>query len=236
MNISDFKKALSCTTPIFFGYLAIGIPFGLMLVSAGYPWWMSIVMSVTMYSGTGQYMAVGLFAAGAKLPAIIIAEILINIRHIVYGLSLIKPFKNTGLWKPYLIFSLTDETYAVLTSCEVPKGVKASSFYATICMADHFYWILGSVIGAIAGNFIPQQYLQGVDFALTALFIVLLIEQIKKSKNFIPPAIGIACTLLIIILSRMGFIPSEHILIIAITFGIAVLILFKKKLEAKKDE
>lgn len=227
MNKYYFRQALKITSPVFFGYIAIGIPFGLMLVSKGYPWWMSIIMSATMYAGAGQYVAVGLFASGATLYTIAITELFVNIRHIVYGLSLITPFKNVGKWKPYLIFALTDETYAVLTGCSVPKGAEPGPFYGTIALLNQSYWILGSVIGAVAGNFIPPQYIGGVDFALCALFAVLLIEQIKKSHDVVPPIIGLLTCAGAIVLNKVGILPSENILIVAIAFGIAAIMIVR---------
>ena len=164
---SYILQAFKITIPVFFGYLAIGIPFGLMLVSAGYPWWLAPIMSVLMYAGAGQYMAVALFSSGASMSVTAITMLLLNIRHIVYGLSLITPFKETGKWKPYLIFALTDETYALMTSCSVPDGVNPGKFYGAIALMDHSYWILGSFIGAVAGTLIPFS-IDGVDFALTA--------------------------------------------------------------------
>ena len=116
MNKYYFSQAVKITVPVFFGYIAIGIPFGIMVTTAHYPWYLAPIMSLTMYAGAGQYMAMGLFASGAPLTAIAVTQLFLNIRHIVYGLSLIEKFKDTGKWKPYLIFALTDETYALLTS------------------------------------------------------------------------------------------------------------------------
>ena len=223
-----FVEAAKITIPVLFGYLAIGIPFGLMIVNAGYPVWIAPIMSITMYAGAGQYVAVGLFASGAPLAAIVFTELLVNIRHMVYGLSLITRFKNTGKWKPYLIFALTDETYSLLTSCTVPKGAREGAFYGTIALLDHLYWITGGVIGAVAGKFIPFSF-AGVDFALTSLFMVLLIEQLAKSHDDTPPLIGAITALTAVILSRIGILPSEHILIIAIAFALAALAAVKGK-------
>lgn len=227
-NNSSFLSILKITLPVFFGYIAIGIPFGLMLVKNGYPWWLSPIMSLTMYAGAGQYVAVGLFASGASFGAIAVAELLLNIRHIVYGLSLIEKFKNTGKWKPYLVFALTDETYALMTTTTLPKGQNAGRFYGAIALLDQGYWVLGSVIGAIAGSVIPFDF-AGVDFALTALFAVLLIEQIKVSKDIVPPLIGIFATLVCVILAKVGVISSENILILSLTVGIAALLITKTR-------
>lgn len=229
MNKFCLIQAFKVTIPVLFGYLAIGIPFGLMLVSAGYPWWLAPVMSILMYAGAGQYMAVSLFAVGANLSVTAITMLLLNIRHIVYGLSLITPFKNTGRWKPYLIFALTDETYALMTSCPLPKGVDSPSFYGTIALLDHLYWIIGSLIGALAGTLIPFSF-EGVDFALTALFAVLLTDQVKKSKDWIPPLIGISVTILAIIL-----VPSDYVLLAALAAGVAILMLIKRPFTSQES-
>lgn len=228
MKTSDFFKIVKITSPVFFGYIAIGMPFGLMLVKAGYPWWLAPIMSLTMYAGAGQYVAVGLFASGASLSAIAIAALMVNIRHIVYGLSLIDKLKFAGAWKPYIIFALTDETYALLTTVSLPAGQNSGSFYGTIALLDHIYWILGGLIGAIAGTLIPFDF-AGVDFALTALFAVLLIEQLFATKDFIPPFIGACATVMCIALSHNGIISSENILLVSLCVALAVLTLAKTK-------
>lgn len=234
MNKKNFVQAARITLPVLFGYLAIGIPFGLMIVNAGYPWWIAPIMSLTMYAGAGQYMAVGLFASGATIGTIAVTELLINIRHIVYGLSLITKFRETGKWKPYLVFALTDETYSLLTGCDVPNGANPGSFYGTIAILDHSYWIAGSTIGAAAGTLIPFP-LDGVDFALTALFAVLLVSQIEKSKDYLPPVIGAAATVFVIILSRLGILGSGNILLAALAIGLTALILTRGRKFNKTD-
>jgi 4-azaleucine resistance transporter AzlC len=229
MNQHLFLQAARLTVPVFFGYIAIGIPFGLMIVNAGYPWWIAPLMSLFMYAGAGQYIAVGLFAAGLPLTQILVTELFVNIRHIVYGLSLIDKFKAAGKWKPYLIFALTDETYAILTSVDLPKGAEAGPFFGTIAMLDHLYWILGSVIGAAAYSVLEHYklsgFLAGVDFALTALFVVILIEQIKKSKDFVPPLIDAVAGLAAVVLSRAGILPSSNIILVAIVFALAAILI-----------
>lgn len=234
MNKKLFLQILKITSPVFFGYIAIGIPFGLMLVKAGYPWWLAPIMCLTMYAGAGQYIAIGLFTAGASFSAIAIAQLMVNIRHIVYGLSLIDKFKDVKKIKPYLVFALTDETYALMTSTPLPPDTSPTFFYGTIAALDQSYWVLGGLIGAIAGQLIPFDF-AGVDFALTALFAVLLIEQIKSSHDIVPPIIGGIATVITVLLYRWNLIGSGNILIIALTIGIAAIILVKRerKTEAK---
>ncbi|OJF77084.1 MAG: branched-chain amino acid transporter AzlC [Treponema sp. CETP13] len=235
MNRRYALQAVKITIPVFFGYLAIGIPFGLMVVNSGYPCWIAPAMSLFMYAGAGQYMAIGLLASNASLPVMFVTQLLLNSRHIVYGLSLIKPFRNVGKIKPYLVFALTDETYALMTSCTVPPNANPAKFYGLIAALDQSYWILGSIIGAVAGLFIPAQYLEGVDFALTLLFVVLLIDQIKSTKNPIPPIIGAICAILAIVIFGTG----SNMLIAALCFGIVALIMLRQpleKFEQKKEK
>ena len=226
MEKSDFAKILKITSPIFFGYVSIGIPFGLMVAQAGYPWWLAPLMSVTMYTGTGQYIAIGMFAAGAGLAQIMLVQVLVGIRHIFYGLSLLTKFKGVGKWKAFLIYALTDETYAVLCSVDAPAGQKPGPFFSAIAAMDLFYWTLGGTIGAVAGSLINFSF-EGVDFALTALFCVILTEQILASKDFLPPAIGIASSVAAAVLERLGILPQGNMLLLSLSVGITALALAK---------
>ncbi len=231
MKDNTFFVALKLTLPIFFGYIAIGIPFGLMTVNAGYPWWISAVMGIFMYTGAGQYFAIGLFAGGASLAVIVLSQFLLSIRHFFYGLVLIEKYKGTGLYKPYLIFSITDETFALVSNIKIPQGINKSKLYFFISLFDQIYWVLGSVIGALACKILEKynlsQYLEGVDFALTALFIVLLIEQIKSSKDRLSATTGIVCGAITVVLYKIGFISSSNILWIAILAGLTALFLIR---------
>lgn len=227
MNKKSILQIFKITLPVFFGYISCGIAYGLVLTNANYPWWLAPLSCLFMYAGAGQFIAIGLFAAGTALPAILITEALVNIRHIVYGLSLITKFHDCGKWKPYLIYALTDETYSLLTTVEVPENVNKGTFYGLISVFDQSYWVLGSTLGALVGQFIPFD-LTGVDFALTALFAVLTVEQIKKTKEMLPIIIGTITTIAAIILWRINIIPdSSNILMIALCAGIAALLLFK---------
>lgn len=232
MTKKHFLQAFRISVPVMFGYLAAGFAFGLMLTDRQYPVWLAPVMSVFVYAGAGQYIAVGLFAAGAPLGMIAVTELLVNIRHIVYGLSLISKFRDTGGWKPYLIFALTDETYSLLVSADAPEGAERGAFYGTIALLDQLYWVAGSTAGAVAGALIQTKTnfsLDGIDFALTGLFAVLLIDQIEKTGDFLPPAAGALCALAGIILWRCGILPDGNdIPLLAIAAGLAVLLAVRR--------
>lgn len=228
MNKKSVTSAFKCSIPVLFGYITLGIAFGLVLTDAGYPWWLSPIMSVFIYAGAAQFTAIGLFAAGTPLTAIILTEALVNIRHIVYGLSLITKYKRCGKWQPYLIFALTDETYSLLTTSDVPEDADEASFYGLISLFDQSYWVTGSIIGALIGQVIPFD-LTGVDFSLTALFAVLTVEQLLKTKDWVPIIIGTVCTLATILMWRAGlFASSSNILLISLCVGIIAIALTKK--------
>jgi 4-azaleucine resistance transporter AzlC len=188
-------NALKYSVPVLLGYMAIGVAFGLLLVDAGYPWWLAPVMSVIMYAGAGQYIAVGLFAAGTSLWEAVLVQLVVNARHMAYGLSLLKRFKNAGPYRYYLIYALTDETFALLSSLpEDGEGEKSFTgaegsgknrgrFMFYVALLDQSYWVAGSAIGAAAGTLIPFNF-EGIGFALTALFVVLMIEQILRAPAF----------------------------------------------------
>ena len=194
LDSSNFRRAVKLTMPVFFGYMAIGIPFGLVVVNAGFPWWLAVVMSLVIYSGTGQYLGIALFASGilgvtsfwASLLTFLGIEFFIGLRHVFYSLSLIESYRGTGKWKIPLIFTITDETFALVSSCNIPPDADKGSYLAIVSIFNYSYWVVGSLVGALIGNSIPGGYLNGVDFALTALFVVLMINQIRASKDFLP--------------------------------------------------
>jgi 4-azaleucine resistance transporter AzlC len=173
------------------GYLAIGIAFGLILVDKGYPWWLALVMGLVMYAGAGQYIAVGLFAAGTALWEAVLVQLAVNARHMAYGITMLKRFQKAGPYRYYLIFALTDETFALLSS--LPEGGTGGGvpglsseqqglFMFYVSLLNQGYWVAGSVIGAIAGSLIPFST-EGIGFALTALFVVLMIGQMLRVRR-----------------------------------------------------
>ena len=171
---SAFSAAFPYTIPVLMGYLSIGMAFGMMLQAVGYgPLW-AVFMSLVIYAGSGQYLGCTLLAQGAALPQVALLTFLLNFRHLFYGLSLLDRFQGAGKRKPYLIFALTDETYALLTSVSPPYGVDPCDFYWAVSLLNHGYWILGSLIGSILGSILPLDT-SGIDFAMTAVFVVIAV-------------------------------------------------------------
>jgi 4-azaleucine resistance transporter AzlC len=232
-NRGSFISAVKYSFPVLLGYIAIGIAFGLLLVDAGYPWWMSLIMGVVMYAGAGQYIAVGLFAAGAGLWEAALVQLVINARHMAYGVTMLDRFNAAGPYKWYLIFSLSDETFALLSSLPDGDGQNShdrpafSRFMFLVALLDQLYWIAGGVIGALLGTLIPFE-IQGISFALTALFVALMIEQILRVKRpgpFISSALAAVLT--------VALLPSRLSLLSAMVIALTVAQIFDGRASGK---
>ena len=230
MKREILSAAIRVTVPVLMGYLAIGMAFGLMLQSVGYgaPW--ALLMSLTIYAGSGQYLGVSLLATGASLPQVAFLTLMINFRHLVYGLSMLEKFRGIGKRKFYMIFSLTDETYALLSSVKVPEGIRAHDYYFTIAMLNQSYWVLGSVLGSLLGAALGIDT-TGVDFAMTALFLVIAVGQWKKAESHLPALLGAAATLVGLLLAG-----AENMLLPALGVIVAALTLMRPRLEERVQE
>lgn len=223
LTVAVFKAAFQKTVPVMFGYVPIGIAFGFLLTQSGYLWFYAVLMSIVIYSGATQFLAIGFFVNHAGMIEIAVTTLLLNLRHSFFGLSLIRKFSGLPHVKPYLIFALTDETYALLTATEEPKQRSRASYYFFISLLNHLYWIIGTLIGALLGQVIRID-LKGMDFALTALFVVLVIEQYRKVRSLRPFLIGAVAGILCII-----FVAPHYMLLLSILSGTVTLLLLRKK-------
>ncbi len=204
--IKALKKSFKYSLPVLFGYIPLGFAFGVMLADKGYGAEWAFFMSIFIFSGTGQYLIVPLLANGASIPYVILITTLLHFRYFFYGLSMIDRYHNIGKTKWYLIFGLTDETYAILSTENPPEGISRAAFYTAVTFLNHCYWIIGSVLGAVVGGILPFST-KGIDFVMTALFSVLVVEQWKAQKNHIPALIGFALPMLsLIILGSDNFL------------------------------
>jgi 4-azaleucine resistance transporter AzlC len=222
-TLSIFKEAVRGTIPVMFGYVPIGIAFGFLLTQSGYFWLYAVLMSIVIYSGATQFLAIGFFVNHAAMIEIAVTTLLLNLRHSFFGLSLIRKFSGVSRVKPYLIFALTDETYALLTSMDEPEQQSKARYYFFISLLNHLYWIIGTLIGALIGQVIKTD-LRGMDFALTALFVVLVIEQYRKVRSLRPfligSVVGIVC---------LASVASQYMLLVSILSGTGTLLLLRTK-------
>lgn len=197
--VKALKKAFPYTIPVLTGYLFIGIAFGVLFAEKGYSFIWAALMSLFVYAGSCQFLAVNFFVPGFSLLQAMFLTLMVNVRHIFYGISLLEKFNNFSKKRWYLIFGLTDETYSLLCTTKVPEDVDEEKFLLSISLLNQFYWVAGSIIGAVAGAFLPIDS-RGIDFAMTALFVVIFVEQWMEKKNRIAAAAGVASSVLCLFL------------------------------------
>ena len=214
MKRHTVKTAFLDTLPVMTGYLFLGFGFGIILQQNGYGVLWALAMSLFIYAGSMQYVGVGLLTGGASLAAAALTTLMVNARHLFYGISMIDTYKGTGKRKPYLIFALTDETYS-LVSRKLPEGVEKTAYCFLVSLFDQCYWVAGSAVGALAGK-LPLDF-TGIDFALTALFVTIFVEQWLSTKNHLPALVGVGSAVLcLVIFGAENFLIPTMILIAAI--------------------
>jgi len=218
MKKETVKQAFIKTIPVMAGYLVLGIGFGVLLAKIGYGPLYAVLMSVTIYAGSMQYVAVSLIDSAASLISVAITTLLVNGRHIFYGLSMLGKYQQIKR-KPYLIFGMTDETYSLL--CQEESEDEDLYFFITVF--NPFYWMTGGLIGNLIGTLIPFNS-AGIEFSMTALFVSIVVEQWLTNKDHVPAIIGFVCASASLIL-----LGPEHFLIPAMLTIVLLLIVTRKK-------
>ena len=223
----ELYTALKVSIPVMMGYVIIGFAFGLLFVSFGYDWYLATVMSIFVYAGALQFLAIGMINAKVGFFDLAIAALVVNLRQAFYGLSVLRKFNTSGLFKPYLIFALTDETYALLTSIPEKQELSAKHYYFYLSILNQSYWVTGTTLGAVAGGIIEFDS-EGLEFSLTALFIVLAIEQFKNIKSYFPFLIGIVSAI-----AAYSLLPMDRMLVSAIGIALLLMFLLKRQIEGR---
>ena len=215
------RKALVDTIPVMTGYLCLGFGFGILHNAAGYGILTAFITSLTMFSGSMQYIGVGLLASGAPYATVALTTLLVQARHIFYGISMLEKYNDFGWRKYYLVFGLTDETYSLMCNdhSDIPLD-KRKDYYLAVTMLNHSYWVTGCVLGATVGTLVSFNS-EGIDFVLTALFVTIFLEQWHSTKKHTPALIGIGASIVCLII-----FGSENFLIptmIAIAASLCIL-------------
>lgn len=225
----EWNYAFLQTIPVLCGYLFLGTAFGLLMNQAGFGVLWAFLTSVFVYAGSMQFALVGLLSSGTALVSIALLTLSINCRHIFYGFSFLEKFKSMGRAYPYMVFSLTDETYSLLCSAKIPKELDENRVTFYISFLDQLYWVAGSVIGSLLGQLLPFQT-TGLDFAMTALFVVIFVEQWLSAKSHLPALVGLGCGIVSLIL--LG--PDQFILP-ALAASVLLLLLLKGTLSKNPE-
>ena len=223
------KAAFLKSLPVMAGYIILGTGFGILAHSAGYGLLWSFAMSLLIYAGSMQYVGISLMAGGASVLTVILTTVMVNARHLFYSISMLGRYQDAGWRKPYLVFSLTDETYSLLCDGKVPEGLDPDRFRFLVSLFNHSYWVLGSVIGSLAGSVLPFSA-AGIEFSMTALFIASFVEHWITAQDRIPAVTGLAGSLMCLLI----FGPSDF-LIPAMLLITLVLSLLKSRAGRKVD-
>lgn len=223
------KAAFVKSLPVMAGYIILGIGFGILAHNAGYGFLWVLSMSLFIFAGSMQYVGVGLIAGGASVLTVILTTVMVNARHLFYSISMLRHYKNAGRYKPYLIFSLTDETYSLLCDGKVPEGTDPDRFRFLVSLFNQSYWVLGSVIGSLVSGILPFST-AGIEFSMTALFIASFTEQWITAKDHIPAVTGLLGTLLCLIV-----FGADRFLIPAMLLITLLLTLFRNRISAGKE-
>ena len=229
----NLNKTIRCafvkSLPVMAGYIVLGTGFGILLRSAGYGVALAFSMSVLIYAGSMQYVGVGLLAGGATVLTTVLTTIMVNARHLFYSISMVDRYRNTGKYKPYLVFALTDETYSLLCDGDVPEACDAARYWFLVSLFNQCYWVAGSIVGSILGAALPFST-AGIEFSMTALFVASFSEQWLTHKDHFPAITGLVSALL----CRIVF-GAEHFLIPAMLLITFVLTVFRNKNEVHDE-
>ena len=205
MTKTHLRAAFLDTVPVMTGYRFLGFGFGILLHQSGYGVAWSFAMSLFIYAGSMQFMTVSLLTGGAGLLTAALTTLVVNARHLFYGISMVDAYKGAGRKKPYLIFALTDETYSLVSREQNPDH----GYCFLVSLFDQIYWVAGSILGSLAGILLPLNF-EGIEFVLTALFVTIFVEQWLSTKDHGPAIVGVAATALCLLIfgKDVFLIPS----------------------------
>ncbi len=220
MSKKLLKIAFIKTLPVMAGYLVLGFGFGILLEDSGYGFWWCLAMSGLIYAGSMQYVAISLLTSGASLISAALTTLMVNARHLFYGISMVERYKGAGKKKPYLMFALTDETYSLVCNGDYPEGIDPHTYCITVSFMNQCYWVLGSLAGSLIGSAISFNT-AGIDFSMTALFVTVFVEQWLSTKNHLPALVGVLSSVICLLVfgSDSFLIPSMIAITVILSLG-----------------
>ncbi len=213
---TQIRYAWITSLPVMAGYVVLGIGFGILMHNAGYGVLWSIAMGLFIYAGSLQYVGISLITSGASVLSTLITSVMVNARHLFYGLSMLETYEDAGKYKPYMIFALTDETYSLLSTGKVPEGADPSFYRFMVSLFDHSYWVIGCTLGSLIGQALPFST-AGIEFSMTALFAASFTEQWCSTHDHLPALTGLVSALLcLLVFGKQNFLIPSMVLITAV--------------------
>ncbi|MBQ9967590.1 MAG: AzlC family ABC transporter permease [Oscillospiraceae bacterium] len=225
MKRKALRAALPHTIPVFTGYLVLGISYGVLITAKGAPFWMPMLTSLSIFAGSMEFVLVNLLLSGFDLLQAFLMTLMINARHLFYGISMLDRYRGLGLKKLYLIYGLTDETFSIVCAMEPPEGVDRGLFSLFVTLLDHSYWVLGCTLGGIFGSMLSFDT-RGLEFVMTAMFAVIFLENWQKEKQHLPAIIGVVLPIVCLLI-----FGADSFMIPAMLSILAALTLLRKPLE-----
>lgn len=217
-HLKAIKAAFPQTIPIFTGFSFIGIAYGIYMHSLGFPPIYAMLMSLLIFAGSMEFVAGSLLLVPFNPLSVFVLTLMLNSRHLFYGISMLDRFKGTGKYKPYLIFGMCDETFVINNMANVPKNVDKTLFMFYVTLLNQFYWFFGTTIGSLFGVFIKFDT-KGLDFVMVALFVVIFLESWLKEKNHVSSLIGLAIPIVCLVIfgPNQFILPSMILIVLALT-------------------
>ena len=225
MKTKAFKAALPYTLPICVGFLFLGMSYGFLMRSKGFSVGYPLFMSMFIFAGSMEFVTVNLLLSAFHPLSAFLLALMVNARHLFYGISMLDKYENTGWKKFYLIYGMCDESFSINCTVTPPEDVDKGWFMFFVTLLNHFYWFFGATLGGIFGSFIHFNT-EGLDFVMTAMFVVIFLEQWLKEKNHLSSLLGLGLSLLCLI--AFG---ADHFLIPSMAAILAVLTLLRAPLE-----
>lgn len=214
-----FRAAFPHTIPIFAGFCFLGMTYGIYMNVSGFSFWYPMLMSLTIFAGSVEFVAVNLLLGAFNPLQALTMTLMINARHLFYGISMLDKYRGTGWKKFYLIFGMCDESFSINYTAEIPKDVDEGWFMFFVTLLNHFYWFFGATLGGIFGSLIHFNT-EGIEFVMTAMFVVIFLEQWLKEKNHISAIVGTGLSFLCLVAfgAEDFIIPAMLVILAALTF------------------
>ena len=228
--IKAFKAAFPHTIPIFAGFWFLGLTYGIYMNVSGFNFLYPMLMSITIFAGSIEFITVNMLLGAFNPVQAIVMALMINARHLFYGIAMLDKYKGTGWKKFYLIFGMCDESFSINYTADIPEDIDKGWFMFFVTLLNHFYWFSGSTLGGIFGSFIKFNT-EGLDFVMTAMFVVIFMEQWLKDKKHIHSLLG----LFISILCLIAF-GADNFIIPSMLGIITMLTLIRKPMEKEAEK
>ena len=222
------KAAFPYTLPLLAGFLFLSIAYSILMRSMGFAPWYPIVMSIFIFAGAMQFVALNLLTAAFAPIGVLVLTLMVNARHIFYGLSMLDVYRNTGKKKWYLIFALCDETFSINCTVPVPEEIDRGKFYFFVTLFNYSYWQVGTILGALFGQFFTFDT-QGIEFMMTALFLVIFVNQLMREKNHISSCMGLVISILCLI-----FFGKDQFILASMAGLLLLLTLMRRPIEREE--